>query len=44
MAIANCLLELKDSKGARKTLEDLIANYPGTEAAQAAKERLVRLR
>ncbi len=44
LAIANCLLELKDSKGARKTLEDLIANYPGTEAAQAAKERLVRLR
>jgi tol-pal system protein YbgF len=44
LAIANCQLELKDNKGARKTLEDLIANYPGSEAAQAAKERLARLR
>jgi tol-pal system protein YbgF len=44
LAIANCQLELKDTKGARKTLEDLIARYPGTEAAQAAKDRLTRLR
>lgn len=44
LAIANCQLELKDTKGARRTLEDLLANYPGTEAAQAAKERLARLR
>jgi tol-pal system protein YbgF len=44
LAIANCQLELKDSKGARKSLEDLIAHYPGTEAAQAAKDRLARLR
>ena len=44
LAIANCQLELKDNKGARKTLDELIANYPGSEAAQAAKDRLARLR
>ena len=44
LAIANCQLELKDNKGARKTLDDLVANYPSSEAAQAAKDRLARLR
>ena len=44
LAIANCQLELKDNKGARKTMEELIANYPASEAAQAAKDRLARLR
>ena len=44
LAIANCQLELKDTKGARKTLDDLVANYPSSEAAQAAKDRLARLR
>ncbi|MEN9473004.1 MAG: hypothetical protein RLZZ495_1093 [Pseudomonadota bacterium] len=44
LAVANCQLELKDTKAARKTWEDLIANYPKSEAAQAAKERLARLR
>ena len=44
LAIANCQLELKDNKGARKTLEDLVANYPSSEASQAAKDRLARLR
>jgi tol-pal system protein YbgF len=44
LAIANCQLELKDNKGARKTLDDLIANHPTSEAAQAAKDRLARLR
>ena len=44
LAIANCQLELKDIKGARKTLEGLLANYPASEAAQAAKDRLARLR
>lgn len=44
LAIANCQLELKDTKGARKTLEELVVNYPASEAAQAAKDRLVRLR
>jgi tol-pal system protein YbgF len=44
LAIANCQLELKDNKGARKTMDDLIAKYPASEAAQAAKDRLARLR
>ena len=44
LAIANCQLELKDNKGARKTMDELIANYPASEAAQAAKDRLARLR
>lgn len=44
LSIANCQVELKDAKGARKTLEDLIKTYPQSEAASAAKERLVRLK
>jgi tol-pal system protein YbgF len=44
LSIANCLSELKDSKGAKKTLEDLIKRYPKTDAASAAKERLLRLK
>jgi TolA-binding protein len=37
-------LELKDTKGARKTLEELANNYPATEAASAAKDRLARFK
>lgn len=44
LAIANCLMELKDTKGARRVLEDLLAAHPGTEAASAAKDRLARLK
>lgn len=44
LSIANCQLELKDVKGARKTLTDLIKAYPETEAAIAAKERLLALK
>jgi len=44
LALANCQLELKDSAGARKTLESLIAEHPRSEAADAAKERLARLK
>ncbi len=44
LAVANCQLELKDAKAARKTLEDLIAEYPRSEAADAAKDRLARLK
>ena len=44
LALANCQIELKDNKAARRSLEDLIKAYPGTEAAQAAKERLAALR
>jgi tol-pal system protein YbgF len=44
LSIANCQIELKDSRAARRTLEDLIKTYPQSEAAQAGKERLSRLR
>lgn len=44
LSIANCQVELKDTKGARKTLEDLLKAYPQSEAAIAAKERLSRLK
>lgn len=38
--IASCQLELKDKKESRKMLEAVIAKFPGTDAAQAAKTRL----
>lgn len=44
LAIANCQLELKDSKSARRTLEELIKAYPQSEAAATAKDKLARLR
>ncbi len=44
LSIANCQLELKDNKAAKKTLEDLLKAYPQSEAAAAAKERLARLK
>ena len=44
LSVANCQLELKDPKGARKTLTDLIKAYPQSEAALAAKERLASMK
>lgn len=44
LSIANCQLELKETRGARKTLEDLIKVYPQSEAAVAAKDRLAKMR
>jgi tol-pal system protein YbgF len=44
LSIANCQVELKDIKAARKTLEDLVKAYPGSEAAEVAKDRLARLK
>ncbi|MES3013172.1 MAG: tol-pal system protein YbgF [Pseudomonadota bacterium] len=44
LAIANCQAELKDGKGARKTIDDLIKTYPKSEAAQAGRERLASLK
>ena len=44
LAVSNVQIELKDTKAARKTLEDLIKAHPQTDAAQAAKERLPKLR
>jgi tol-pal system protein YbgF len=44
LSIANCQVELKETKAARKTLEDLVKDFPQSEAAAAAKERLSRLK
>lgn len=44
LSVANCQLELKDIKLARKTLADVVKNYPHTEAAAAATERLAKLK
>ncbi|MBV8125837.1 MAG: tol-pal system protein YbgF [Burkholderiaceae bacterium] len=44
LSLANCQIELKDNKAARRSLEDLIKAYPGTEAAKAGKERLAALK
>ena len=44
LSIANCQVELKDPKAARKTLEDLIKVFPQSEAASVAKDRLTKLK
>lgn len=44
LAIANCQVELKDAKGARKTIGELVQQYPKSEAAQAGRERLASLK
>lgn len=44
LAIANCQIELKDAKGARKTIGELVQAYPKSEAAQAGRERLASLK
>lgn len=40
LAQGNALSEAGNGKGARKVLEALVAQYPGTTAAQTAKQRL----
>jgi tol-pal system protein YbgF len=44
LSIANCQIELKDPKGARKTIGELVQTYPKSEAAQAGRERLASLK
>jgi len=44
LSVANCQLELKDIKPARKTLAEVVKTYPHTEAASAATERLAKLK
>ena len=39
LAVANCQVEMKDLKGARRTLDELVKTYPKSEAASAARER-----
>jgi tol-pal system protein YbgF len=44
LAVANCEVELKDVKSARKTIGELVKAYPKSEAAQAGRERLASLK
>lgn len=44
LALANCQAELKDNKSAKRTLEELIRQYPKSEAAQAGRDRIVTLK
>ncbi|MDH4050546.1 MAG: tol-pal system protein YbgF [Rubrivivax sp.] len=44
LALANSQAEMKDTRGARKTIEQLLKAYPQSEAAAAAKDRLAALR
>ena len=44
LALANSQAEMKDVRGARKTIDDLVKAYPQSEAAQAGKDRLKSLR
>jgi tol-pal system protein YbgF len=44
LAIANCQAELKDSKAAKRTIEELVKTYPKSEAAQAGRERLISMK
>jgi tol-pal system protein YbgF len=44
LALANSQAEMKDSRGAKKTIDDLVKAYPQSEAAQAGKERLASLK
>ena len=44
LAIANCEIELKDVRAAKRTLEELVKAHPQTEAGATARERLARLR
>lgn len=43
LALANAQVELKDTRAARRTLDELNKMYPQSEAAAAGRERLKRL-
>ena len=44
LSMSNCQLDMKDTKAAKKTWDDIIKTYPDSDAASAAKERLARLK
>jgi tol-pal system protein YbgF len=44
LAVANCEVEMKDTKAARKTIGELVKAYPKSEAAQAGRDRLATLK
>lgn len=44
LAIANCQIELKDTKAAKRTLDELMKAYPQSEAAAAGRQRVATLK
>lgn len=44
LAVANCQIELKEVKAARRTLAEIGKKYPQSEAAGAARDRLAALK
>lgn len=44
LSVVNCQIELKDNRGAKRTVDDLLKAYPKSEAAQAGKERVALLK
>jgi FimV-like protein len=42
--IATSYIEMSDDKAARKTLQELVKQFPDSSAAQAAKDRLATLK
>lgn len=44
LAIANCQVELKETKSAKRTLDELLKNYPRSEAATAGRQRIAMLK
>ena len=44
LAIANCQIELKETKAAKRTLDELLKAYPQSEAAAAGKQRVATLK
>jgi TolA-binding protein len=44
LAVANCQIELRDIRGAKATLAELMKTYPKSEAAAAGRERLASLK
>jgi tol-pal system protein YbgF len=43
LALANSQAEMKDGRAARRTIEELLKEYPSSEAAQAGRDRLASL-
>ena len=44
LSVVNCQIELKDNRGAKRTVDDLLKAYPKSEAALAGKERVALLK
>ncbi len=44
LVLGNAQAQAGDNAAARRTLEDLIAKHPLSEAAEKAKQRLVKLK